>query len=82
MLITGGSSGLGRCLAGMYGMRGASVAVLDVVVPEEGLQGVRFYRCDVSQLEAVQRAKEKIEADVCIIPFHPPISPSQNQALR
>lgn len=71
VVITGGSSGLGKCLVEMYGMRGASVAVLDVRVPErevlegnEALAGVKWYRCDVSKLEEVQRAREEIEKDV------------------
>ncbi len=51
----------------MYGMRGASVAVLDVRRMEkesEGLAGVKFYHCDVGDVEAVERAKEQIEKDV------------------
>ena len=69
MVITGGASGLGKVIAEMYGMRGVSVAVLDVRVPEEkerseALEHVRFYACDVSSLEDVQRAKGLIEEDV------------------
>ena len=69
VVITGGASGLGKVLAEMYGMRGVSVAVLDVRVPEErerseALEHVRFYRCDVSRLEDVQRAKGEVERDV------------------
>jgi len=68
VVITGGASGLGKILAEMYGMRGASVAVLDVRDPEEeseGLASVEFYKCDVGNAEAVARAKEQIEKDVC-----------------
>lgn len=68
VVITGGASGLGKILAETYGMRGASVAVLDVQKPEkesEGLAGVRYYTCDVGDAEAVQKAKEQIEKDVC-----------------
>lgn len=80
VVITGGASGLGRVLAGMYGMRGASVAVLDLRVPgsgegegSEGLAGVRWYACDVSRLEEVRRAREEVEKDVC---RHPRQTPS------
>ena len=76
MVITGGTSGLGKCLAEMFAMKGVGVAVLDVRVPGDGLEEgwgrdnealarVKFYRCDVGRLEEVQRAKERIEKDVC-----------------
>ncbi|KAK3621711.1 hypothetical protein LTR56_022475 [Elasticomyces elasticus] len=67
VVITGGASGLGKIIAEMYGMRGASVAVLDVHKPEkesEGLAGVHFYQCDVGDAEAVQKAREQIEKDL------------------
>ncbi|KAK3713749.1 hypothetical protein LTR37_008235 [Vermiconidia calcicola] len=68
VVITGGANGLGKILAEMYGMRGASVAVLDIRKPEkesEGLAGVRFYACDVGDAAAVEKAKNEIEKDVC-----------------
>ncbi|KAK0333694.1 hypothetical protein LTR91_022487 [Friedmanniomyces endolithicus] len=67
VVITGGASGLGKILAETYGMRGASVAVLDVRDPEEeseGLASVKFYKCDVGDAEAVVRAREQIEKDL------------------
>ena len=68
VVITGGANGLGKILAEMYGMRGASVAVLDIQKPEkesEGLAGVKFYTCDGGDVAAVQKAKGQIEKDVC-----------------
>lgn len=68
VVITGGANGLGKIIAEMYGMRGASVAVLDMRKPEtesEGLTGVEFYICDVGDAKAVEKAKEDIEKDVC-----------------
>lgn len=67
MVITGGAGGLGKVLAETYGMRGVSVAVLDICEPEEqseALENVRFYKCDVSSIQDVQKAKESIEKDV------------------
>ena len=67
VVITGGSGGLGKVLAETYGMRGVSVAVLDIREPEEqseALENVRFYKCDVSSIEDVRRAKLAIEQDV------------------
>lgn len=72
VVITGGASGLGKLLAETYGMRGVSVAVLDIRVPEEreseGLENVHFYKCDVSDLAEVQKAKASIEKDVRRLP--------------
>lgn len=68
VVITGGAGGLGRILAEMYGMRGASVAVLDVVEWEgEGMESVRGYVCDVGDAESVESVKGKIEKEVCPI---------------
>lgn len=65
LVITGGSSGLGLLIAEVYGMRGVSVAVLDVVEPEGGeARNIAYYRCDVGDLAAVQRAAAQIEADL------------------
>ncbi|KAK0282487.1 hypothetical protein LTR91_001472 [Friedmanniomyces endolithicus] len=68
VVITGGASGLGKILTETYGMRGASVAVLDVRDPEEeeseGLATVKFYKCDVGDAEAVVRTREQIEKDL------------------
>lgn len=69
VVITGGASGLGRCIAETYGMRGASVAVLDVKEVEGGVEawgeGCRWYRCDVGSFDHVQKVKGEIEKDVC-----------------
>ncbi|TKA34295.1 hypothetical protein B0A50_00275 [Salinomyces thailandicus] len=71
IVITGGASGLGRIIAEIYGMRGASVAVLDIRQPSEeevreseGLAGVKFYLCDVGDAEAVAKAKVQVENDL------------------
>lgn len=67
MVITGGAGGLGKVLAETYGMRGVSVAVLDIREPDEqseALENVRFYKCDVSSVTDVQKAKISIEKDV------------------
>lgn len=67
VVITGGAGGLGKILAEIYGMRGASVAILDVLEPvkgSEGLAGVQTYRCDVGDATAIEQAKAQIEKDV------------------
>lgn len=73
IVITGGASGLGLLIAEVYGMRGASVAVLDVQAMENGeARGVTFYPCDVTDKAQVLQAAADIERDVR---FLPPPSP-------
>lgn len=73
MLITGGCNGLGRLLAEIFGLRSVGVAVLDVQEPEGGKErteeeeGWKWYRCDVGNVEEVQRVKRQVEKDVCIL---------------
>lgn len=66
IVITGGASGLGMLVAEVYGMRGASVAVLDVREMENGeARGVTTYKCDVGDKTQVLKAAADIERDVC-----------------
>ena len=65
VVITGGASGLGLLVAEVYGMRGVSVAVLDVAVPDAAeVPNVHFYRCDVGDLAAVQAAAARITTEL------------------
>ncbi|ROW06541.1 hypothetical protein VMCG_04392 [Cytospora schulzeri] len=65
IVITGGASGLGLLIAEVYGMRGASVAVLDVREMSNGeARGVTFYKCDVADKEQVARVARQIEQDL------------------
>lgn len=65
-MITGGAGGLGLLLAEVYGMRGVSVAVLDVKDAPDGgeARNVTFYQCDVGDRAQVGRAAEQIEKEV------------------
>ncbi|KAL9612339.1 MAG: hypothetical protein Q9167_003072 [Letrouitia subvulpina] len=68
VVITGGLSGLGRCLAEIYALKGVGVAVLDIGVKEEGeREGIRWYRCDVSDREKLKRTWERIKVDVGLV---------------
>ncbi|KAF2403802.1 NAD(P)-binding protein [Trichodelitschia bisporula] len=67
IVITGGSSGLGRLVADFYAMRGAAVAVLDVKkVEEKDAMGLAFYECDIGDAGSVKKAAERIRADLGI----------------
>ncbi|KAI0395706.1 hypothetical protein F5Y17DRAFT_184315 [Xylariaceae sp. FL0594] len=65
IVITGGASGLGLLIAEVYGMRGATVAVLDTRPLENTeARGVTYYRCDVSDKSQVARVAAEIERDL------------------
>lgn len=64
VLVTGGSSGLGRIIADTFAMRGVSVAVLDPRPYEGSHDNVNWYNVDIGNEENVLKARETIEADV------------------
>ncbi|RBR17319.1 uncharacterized protein FIESC28_06476 [Fusarium coffeatum] len=65
IVITGGASGLGLLIAEVYGMRGATVAVLDVNEMENTeARGVTYYKCDVGNKEEVAKVALEIEKDL------------------
>jgi NADPH:quinone reductase-like Zn-dependent oxidoreductase len=65
IVVTGGASGLGLLIAEVYGMRGATVAVLDVKDLESGeARGVSVYKCDVGDKDQVKKVAIEIERDV------------------
>ena len=69
VVITGGRGGLGGVLAEILGMRGVSVAVLDISVTEEERKAeegrVRYYKCDVGSTEGLERVWGRVVTDVC-----------------
>ncbi|KAL2821078.1 hypothetical protein BJX63DRAFT_443589 [Aspergillus granulosus] len=69
IVITGGASGLGRLIAQIYGLRGVTVAVLDIaekgaVKGWEEVGGVEYYQCDIGDRGQVERVKERILQDL------------------
>ena len=69
IVITGGASGLGLLIAEVYGMRGATVAVLDIKDMENGeARGVTVYKCDVKDKAQLAQAAKDIERDVSADP--------------
>ncbi|KAI9045811.1 putative short-chain dehydrogenase/reductase family protein [Aspergillus affinis] len=70
VVVTGGASGLGLLIARVYGLKGASVAVLDVKDEQElkgsweECPGVDYYRCDIGVREEVEGVARRIEAEL------------------
>ncbi|KAI0970767.1 short-chain dehydrogenase [Xylaria arbuscula] len=65
IVVTGGTSGLGLLIAEVYGMRGATVAVLDTKPLENTeARGITYYQCDVSDKAQIARVAAEIERDL------------------
>ncbi|KAI0013198.1 NAD(P)-binding protein [Xylariaceae sp. FL0662B] len=65
IVITGGASGLGLLVAEVYGMRGATVAVLDIADLEStDARGITYYKCDVRDKAQIARVAAEIERDL------------------
>ncbi|GAP87836.1 putative short-chain dehydrogenase reductase [Rosellinia necatrix] len=65
IVITGGTSGLGLLVAEVYGMRGATVAVLDKNPLENTeARGITYYQCDVGDKAQIARVAVEIERDL------------------
>ncbi|KAL8725658.1 MAG: hypothetical protein Q9166_007235 [cf. Caloplaca sp. 2 TL-2023] len=67
VVVTGGASGLGRCIAEIYAMKGTSTAVIDVGVKEEHegeREGIRWYRCDVGDRSSMEKVWKRICKDL------------------
>ncbi|KAI5204434.1 NAD(P)-binding protein [Aureobasidium subglaciale] len=65
--ITGGAGGLGWLIAKILELKGASVAVWDVKAPEEYEEeegGVKWYKVDVTDVEEVQKAWQRVKHDL------------------
>lgn len=66
MVITGGSKGLGRCLAEIYAMKGAGVAVLEKHGGggDEEEDGIKRYKCDVGDRQKVEQVWRRVVEEV------------------
>ena len=67
VVITGGASGLGRCVAEIYALKGATVGVLDVmpVGAASAVEGVRYYECDIGDNAEIEGVWGKMTKEVC-----------------
>lgn len=74
IVVTGGASGIGRLIAQIYGLRGVSVAVLDIA-DEKNVEGwgdigtIEYYRCDIGLRCEVESVARRIEEDVSLFPW-------------
>lgn len=59
-IVTGGSSGIGKSIAKKLDECGAKTIVADLTVPEDQLENVKYYACDVSSAKSVQEVAKNI----------------------
>ncbi len=71
MVVTGGRKGLGCCLAEIYALKGAGVAVLEKHGPdgdekeeEDDDDGIRRFKCDVGDRDQVERVWKRVVKEV------------------
>lgn len=66
VVITGGASGLGKCLAETYALKGVDVVVLDVTNPKAAgvAEGVKYFQCDIGDRGVVKGVWGKITKEV------------------
>ncbi|KAJ5679107.1 hypothetical protein N7462_007351 [Penicillium macrosclerotiorum] len=70
VLVTGGASGLGLLIAQIYGMKGASVVVLDIrelgsrEQDEVFGDNIQYYQCDVGDRKALERVRTRIDEEI------------------
>ncbi|THX85105.1 NAD(P)-binding protein [Aureobasidium pullulans] len=68
-VVTGGAGGLGWMIAEVLERKGCGVVVWDVKKPDEWTEnedeeGIRWYKVDVGDAEAVEKAYEKVKRDL------------------
>lgn len=66
IVITGGASGLGRTIAEIYALKGATVAVLDIksIGTTGRIEGVKYYECDVGNRLETKKVWAKVTKEV------------------
>ena len=71
VLVTGGASGLGFEIVNTFKRKGAKVVVFDIVVPEVNsknyVEGVYYYKCDVSNVNEVRNCANEVLNNIGIV---------------
>lgn len=63
VIVTGASRGIGLAIAKKFIEEGANVYDLDVISPTESIRELQYIRCDVSSLDDVKNAFDKIYSE-------------------
>ncbi|KAM0788279.1 hypothetical protein ACM66B_001426 [Microbotryomycetes sp. NB124-2] len=64
VLITGGSTGIGKDVVELLARKTNKIAVLDMAEPTYKAREVKFYKCDVTDASAIAEVAKKVRAEV------------------
>jgi NAD(P)-dependent dehydrogenase (short-subunit alcohol dehydrogenase family) len=67
VLITGGSSGLGRTIAVILATKGYTVVILDVNPIDIKLANLHYYQCDVSDFNQIRKTGSMVKQQIGIV---------------
>ncbi len=67
VLITGGAQGIGHQLAMLAADRGARIFVFDVSEPAEPLEGVKYFKVDITSANDLESAFKKIGGQIDVV---------------
>ncbi|GAA5858576.1 hypothetical protein JCM1840_001266 [Sporobolomyces johnsonii] len=64
VLITGGSTGIGKEMVELLAKKTSNIAVLDLAEPTYQAKNVKYYRCDVTDPKAIAEVAKKVRAEI------------------
>lgn len=64
MLITGGSTGIGKEMVEILSKQTGNIAVLDMAKPTYLANNVKFYECDITDPEMIAAVAKRVRADL------------------
>ncbi|GAA5905386.1 SDR family oxidoreductase [Sporobolomyces salmoneus] len=64
VLITGGSTGIGKELVERLSKKTGNIAVLDMAPPTYNAKNVKYYKCDITDPKAIAEVAKKVRAEI------------------
>ncbi|GJN87277.1 hypothetical protein Rhopal_000225-T1 [Rhodotorula paludigena] len=64
VLITGGSTGIGKEMVEILAGKTNKIAVLDLAPPTYDAHGVKYYKCDITDAAAIAEVAKQVRAEV------------------
>ncbi|GAA6062654.1 hypothetical protein JCM10212_003466 [Sporobolomyces blumeae] len=64
VLITGGSTGIGKEIVERLSQKTTNIAVLDMAPPTYSAKSVKYYKCDITDPKAIAEVAKKVRAEI------------------
>ncbi|GAA5833542.1 hypothetical protein JCM5353_007956 [Sporobolomyces roseus] len=64
VLITGGSTGIGKEIVERLARKTPNIAVLDMAPPTYNAKGVKYYKCDITDPKAIAEVAKKVREEI------------------